>query len=97
MKNITLSIEENTLHQVRKYAAEHNTTVNALVREFLKRKARESDTGKRRREAAARLLELSRKSKGRMEKGWKFDREKLYAERLSRHEHPPVRGGRGEK
>lgn len=35
MKNITLSIDEGTLREARKYAAERNTTVNAMVREFL--------------------------------------------------------------
>lgn len=31
-KNITLAIDEDVLNDVRKYAAENNTTVNALVR-----------------------------------------------------------------
>jgi plasmid stability protein len=35
MKNITLSIDENLLKEVRKYAAEHDTSVNAIVREKL--------------------------------------------------------------
>lgn len=32
MKNITLAIDEDVLADVRRYAAAHNTTVNALVR-----------------------------------------------------------------
>ncbi len=35
MKNITLAIDEHLLKEVRKYAAEHDTTVNAIVREKL--------------------------------------------------------------
>lgn len=35
MKNITLAIDEQLLKEVRKYAAEHNTSVNAIVREKL--------------------------------------------------------------
>lgn len=35
MKNITLSVPEETLREVRKLAAERETTVNALVREYL--------------------------------------------------------------
>ena len=35
MKNITLAIDEKLLKEVRKYAAEHDTTVNAIVREKL--------------------------------------------------------------
>jgi hypothetical protein len=34
-KNITLAIDEDVLNDVRKYAAENNTTVNALVRSAL--------------------------------------------------------------
>ncbi len=34
-KNITLAIDDDVLQEVRKYAADHNTTVNALVREQL--------------------------------------------------------------
>ncbi len=39
MKNITLAIDEGVLREVRKYAADHGTTVNALVREALQRVA----------------------------------------------------------
>ena len=31
-KNITLAVDDNVLADVRRYAAAHNTTVNALVR-----------------------------------------------------------------
>ena len=39
MSNITLSVPEETLREVRKLAAERETTVNALVREYLERLA----------------------------------------------------------
>ena len=35
MKNITLAIDEKLLKEVRKYAAKHDTTVNAIVRQKL--------------------------------------------------------------
>ncbi|WP_421724883.1 hypothetical protein [Bauldia sp.] len=35
MKNITLAVDEDVLADVRRYAAAHNTTVNALVRRAL--------------------------------------------------------------
>lgn len=35
MPNITLSIDETLLEAGRKYAQEHDTTLNALVRELL--------------------------------------------------------------
>ena len=56
MKNLTLSIDEELLRDVRKHAAEHNTTVNALVRarlaELVAPKKRMKDAVKRMRELA---------------------------------------------
>ena len=40
MKNITLSVDETVLEQVRVYAAKRKTTVNRLVREHLGQLAR---------------------------------------------------------
>ena len=58
MKNITLAIDEAVLTEVRKIAAERETTVNALVREYLGelaiRKSRGADSLKRLRELAER-------------------------------------------
>jgi hypothetical protein len=36
-KNITLAIKESALNGAKRYAAEHSTTVNALVRNYLER------------------------------------------------------------
>jgi predicted transcriptional regulator len=56
MKNITLAIDEEVLSEVRRIAAERDTTVNALVREYLAelaaRKRRSGDALKRMRELA---------------------------------------------
>lgn len=96
-KNITLAVEDEVLEKVKILAAQEKTTVNAMVRSFLSEQARKLDILERRRAAVQRLLELSRNSRGRMEAGWKLDRESLHAERLSRHEHSSLRGGgRGE-
>ena len=35
-RNITLAIDDNDLSRARRYAAENSTTVNALVREYIK-------------------------------------------------------------
>lgn len=35
MANLTLAIEDEVLHEARKYALERRTTVNQLVREYL--------------------------------------------------------------
>ena len=68
MKNITLSVDENILATVRRHAAERNSTVNALVREFLTSLAAHEDRAKR---ARARLRQLSAQSQGRLgKKSW---------------------------
>lgn len=75
MKNITLSVDESTLQAVRRYAAERNTSVNAIVREILTGIAeREDRAGK----ARHRIRELSDGSNARMgSKTW--TREELHA------------------
>ncbi|MEO8656992.1 MAG: DUF6364 family protein [Bryobacteraceae bacterium] len=68
MKNITLSVEEEILAAVRRYTAEHNTTVNALVREYLTNLASHHDRARR---ARARLRQLSKQSQGQLgDKTW---------------------------
>jgi hypothetical protein len=95
MKNITLAVDEAALKGARIYAAENDTTVNALVRDYLARLAGEKQAAaeieKRRAQARRELVELSNNSKGRLG-DWKWNREELYAERLSRYEHIGVRG-----
>ncbi|MGA2213097.1 MAG: ribbon-helix-helix protein, CopG family [Bryobacteraceae bacterium] len=65
MKNITLSVDEHVLATVRRRAAERNSTVNALVRDYLTNLA-EHDTRADR--ARARLRQLSKESQGRLGK-----------------------------
>lgn len=65
MKNITLSVDENVLAAVRRHAAERNSTVNALVREFLTGLAAHHDRARR---ARAQLRRLSAQSRGRLGK-----------------------------
>ena len=63
MKNITLSVDEKVLAAVRLHAAERNSTVNALVREYLTGLACHQDRAKR---ARARLRQLSAQSQGQL-------------------------------
>ena len=63
MKNITLSVDENVLATVRRHAGERNSTVNALVREYLTRIAAHENLAKR---ARARLRQLSKQSQGQL-------------------------------
>jgi hypothetical protein len=63
MKNITLSVDDQVLVAVRRYAAERDTSVNALVREHLTRIADHVD---RAAHSRARIRELSEKSTARI-------------------------------
>jgi len=71
VKNITLSVDEKVLAAVRRYAAEHDSSVNGLVREYLERIAVSQD---RARMARSRIKELSRRSSARIGTiAWKRD------------------------
>lgn len=59
MKNITLAVDEDVLNAVRHYAASHNTSVNALVRDHLARIAARED---RARSAIGELRAMSDRS-----------------------------------
>lgn len=59
MKNITLAIDEKVIAVVRRYSAEHNRSVNSLVREFLTDIAKHED---RARQARKNIRILSEKS-----------------------------------
>jgi hypothetical protein len=71
MKNITLSIDEKVLAAVRQYANSRNSSVNALVREFLTAIAeRENKAARARQEIRA----LSDESEARLgTKSWNRD------------------------
>jgi len=71
MKNITLSVDEKVLAGVRRRAAKQNSTINALVREYLTNLAAQENRAD---SARARLRELSARSAGRLgKKTWKRD------------------------
>jgi antitoxin component of RelBE/YafQ-DinJ toxin-antitoxin module len=59
MKNITLSVDEKVLAQARRYAAEHNTSINALVRQYLEQIAGNNE---RARQAMRELRAMSDRS-----------------------------------
>ena len=68
---ITLSVDEKVLDVVRLHAAEHNSTVNALVRDYLTNLAAQKDRAKN---AWARLRQLSAESSGQLgKKNWTRD------------------------
>jgi hypothetical protein len=74
MKNITLSVDEKVLTAVRRHAADRNSSVNALVREYLTNLAAHEGRANR---ARGRLRLLSKQSKGQLgKKTW--SREQLH-------------------
>ncbi len=71
MKNITLSVDEKVLAVVRRHAAEQNSSVNALVRDYLTNLAAHEDRADK---ARSRLRQLSTRSQGRLgKKAWTRD------------------------
>ena len=75
MSNLTLNIPDEVLSDARLYAAEHKTTVNALVREYL---ASIGTRRKRAKDAMAELRKMSETTKSRLGPDFKFDRASLY-------------------
>jgi len=71
MSNITLSVDDKVLAIVRRRAAEQNSSVNALVREYLTNLATQDERASR---ARLRIRELSSASRGRLgKKAWTRD------------------------
>jgi plasmid stability protein len=95
MKNITLAVDDDVLKNARIYAAEQETSINNLVRDFLARLATEKQSTADQEARAARarreLAELSRTSPGRLGPNWKWNRDDIYSERLSGYERTGLR------
>ena len=64
MKNITLAVDEKVLAVVRRYSAEHNCSVNSLVRDFLTDLAMREDRAKQARKNIRTLSEKSTAKRG---------------------------------
>lgn len=71
MKNVTIALDEATLREARRIAAERSTSLNHLIREFLERLTlRES----RSRTARRRIAELCRNARAEVgERTWTRD------------------------
>jgi hypothetical protein len=71
MKNVTLAIDEATLRQARRIAAERSTSLNAMIREFLRELTERDSQADRARQRIYELCEQSTAEVG--TKGWKRD------------------------
>ncbi len=72
--NITLSADAKLIKKGREYAKAHNTSLNQLVRDFLRRVTGGSDVEK----AADEFLNLAKTMPGYSENGFKFSRDAIY-------------------
>ena len=79
MKNITLAVDEKLLEASRLYAHEHHTTLNALVRDLLRR-----EIGAQKQEHWADTFLRIAKEAGGNSHGWKWNREEIYDRKVFR-------------
>jgi hypothetical protein len=78
--NITLSADEKLIEKARAVAAARGTTLNEMIRNYMRQMTGETMT---RQEAADEFVRLALSAKNQPEPGWKFDREAAH-ERGSR-------------
>jgi hypothetical protein len=71
MKNVTIALDESTLREARRIAAERSTTLNALIRDFLERLTMRASHAKRARQRIAELCRGSAAEVG--ERNWTRD------------------------
>ncbi len=72
--NITLSADQKIIAKSRKYAEEHGTSLNNLIRGFLKNISGENDHSANAHEFA----DLAKNMAGCSPKGYTFDRESIH-------------------
>ncbi len=72
--NITLSADAALIKKGREYAKAHNTSLNQLVRDYLRRVTGSSGIEK----SANEFMELARTMPGRSDSGFKFSRDEIY-------------------
>lgn len=72
--NITLSADQETIRRSRQYAKEHGTSLNSIIRDYLKKISGESD----RKANAQEFAQLAKTMAGCSEPGYKFDRNEIH-------------------
>lgn len=74
MINLTLTADEDQVAKARAYAHAHGTTLNQLIRDFLRRLTGQLD----RQKAAEEFAELARHQAGRSDEGFVFRRDAVH-------------------
>ncbi len=82
--NLTLAVDERTVERAREVARQQGTSLNALIREYIEVLANQSTGDELLNEFQELWAEIDR-SPGGSSRGYKFDREQLYEERLGRY------------
>ena len=72
--NITLSADREVIRKAREYAKRHNSSLNNLIRNYLKQLVDEMDSAS----AASEFEYLSSEFAGRSPEGFTFNREAIY-------------------
>ncbi len=72
--NITLSADQELIRKSRQYAKKQGTSLNSIIRDFLKDISGEND----RRENALEFSRLAEAKAGCSEPGYKFDRSEIH-------------------
>ena len=88
MSNLTLSIEDDLLKQARLYAVQHDTSVNAMVRDYLRGVVAQVSE-QRRAERLKSVENIQRiaeqiKQEHLIQGDWKWNRDDAYADRFER-------------
>ena len=72
--NITLSADESLIERARKYAGKHKTSLNNMIREYLKHLVNEGDTT----QAAREFEQIAMDQAGESPAGYSFKRDEIY-------------------
>ena len=81
--NLTLAVDERTIERAREIAHQQGTSLNALIREYIELLAHQATGDELLMEFQEMWADIDR-SPGGSSRGYKFDREELYEERLDR-------------
>jgi hypothetical protein len=82
--NLTLAVDERMVERAREIARQQGTSLNALIREYIELLANQVTGDELLTEFQQMWAEIDR-SPGGGNRGYKFDREQLYEDRLGGH------------
>jgi len=72
--NITLSAEEELIEKAREYAARHQTSLNRMIRDFMRKITGSADLERK----ADEFAQLAREHAGASDQGFEFNRDEAH-------------------